>query len=269
MVFAQMSGVQRVRASRVGSGMRETRNAAMRLTSGVIRRVAHISPQDAMFSWSRPLHYFAAGRSARASIDQSLVAAGPREVSRILDFGCGHGRVLRVLRCAFPDAQITAADIDRDGVAFCVQTFGAIGVHSNIDAASISFDGDFDLIWAGSVFTHLDKAGWKSFLALLRNSLAPDAVLVFSVHGPDVERKVRRGERTYSLEPATVAAVLEGYAASGFGYGDYPGMTGYGISIVEPQAARALIEDAGMRVVKHIPVGWDNHQDVVACVRSC
>jgi SAM-dependent methyltransferase len=248
--------------------MQVTRDATMRLASGFIRRVAHISPQDAMFNWSRPLHYFTTGRSARRSIDQSLAAAGRREISRILDFGCGHGRVLRVLRRAFPDAQITAADIDRDGVAFCVRTFGAIGVHSSIDAASISFDCDFDLIWAGSVFTHIDKAGWKAFLALLRNSLAPDAVLVFSVHGPDVERKVRSGERTYSLEPATVASVLEHYAESGFGYGDYPGMTGYGISIVEPQAARALVEDAGLRLVTHIPVGWDNHQDIVACVRA-
>jgi hypothetical protein len=64
-----------------------------------------------------------------------------------------------------------------------------------------------------------------------------------------------------------VASVLDDYRATGFGYGDYGGMTGYGISVVEPQTAQDLVEQAGLRVVDYQPTGCDNHQDVFACVR--
>ena len=47
----------------------------------------------------------------------------------MLDFACGHGRVMRTLKAAFPDALLTACDIDRDGVDFCARTFGAAPVY--------------------------------------------------------------------------------------------------------------------------------------------
>ena len=221
-----------------------------------------------MFNPVSPLHYFAVGRSARECIDASLAAAGKADVRQILDFGCGHGRVLRVLRRMFPAAHITASDIDRDGVDFCARRFGAVGVYSDTDAAAVAFEDDFDLIWAGSVFTHIDKEAWSAFLSRLRDSLASDGVLVFTVGGPYVEQKIRSGENDYGLGQPTATSALSDYAASGFGYGDYPGTNGYGIAIASPQAGQRLVEQAGLRMVNYQPKGWDNHQDVYACVRA-
>ena len=59
------------------------------------------------------------------------------DVKRILDLPCGHGRVLRYLSAAFPEAEITACDIMREGVDFCASTFGAIPVYSQDDPQQI------------------------------------------------------------------------------------------------------------------------------------
>lgn len=237
------------------------------------RRAHKISPRDGMFEPQRygHSHYAAVGQSALSSINGSLTAAEKSDIGRILDFGCGHGRDLRVLRQAFPAARITASDMDRDGVDFCARTFGAIPVYSTTDPAEVKFDDPFDLIWAGSVFTHIDQSAWAGFLKVLASSLTSDGVLVLTTHGPQVARWIEDGSgpvRSYGLDEQTMASVLADYSASGFGYGDYPGWPGYGISLASPEAAGALIEASGLRVVNYTATAWDNHQDVYGCVRA-
>ena len=69
-------------------------------------------------------------------INQCLTAVGTQDVRRVLDFGCGHGRVMRVLKAALPDADLVACDIDEDALSFCAETFGAQPVLSSKGAAS-------------------------------------------------------------------------------------------------------------------------------------
>ena len=235
------------------------------------RRAHKISPRDGMFAPDGYFHYVAVGRSALCCITSSLAAAEKSDIERILDFGCGHGRVLRVLRQAFPAARITASDMDREGVDFCARTFGAIPVYSRTDPAEVKFEEPFDLIWVGSVFTHIDQSAWAGFLKVLASSLTSDGVLVLTTQGPQVAHWLRNGSgpaRFYGLDEQTRASVLADYSASGFGYGDYPGWPGYGISIASPETARALIEASGLRVVIYTATAWDNHQDVYGCVRA-
>src|SRR5262245_27701876 len=123
--------------------------------------------------------YFLWGASALRCIRLAVDAVGKREVGRILDFPCGHGRVLRNLKAAYPAASLTACDIDRDGVDFCASTFGAQGVYSDDNLDTVHLDDGFDLIWVGSLFTHLPDARWPAFLKFLADRLAPEGLLVF------------------------------------------------------------------------------------------
>jgi cyclopropane fatty-acyl-phospholipid synthase-like methyltransferase len=148
-----------------------------------------------MFRWTEPGHYFAVGESARKCIEASLAAAEKRDIRRILDFGCGYGRVLRVLRKEFPDATITASDIDRDAVDFCTAQFGVKGIYSSADPNDVQFDDWFDLIWVGTVFTQLDKTSWEAWLPALRDALADDGVLIFTTIGPPRWRKSETANR--------------------------------------------------------------------------
>src|SRR2546429_4341228 len=95
-------------------------------------------------------HYFSVGLSAFESINAALKAAGTNSVTTILDMPCGHGRVARVLRAAFPTAEISVSDLDTDGVAFCAKQFDAQPLISGPDFSTLNFAKTFDLIWVGS-----------------------------------------------------------------------------------------------------------------------
>src|SRR5579859_3947897 len=123
--------------------------------------------------------YLAIGRSAIHVIDSALTATHSPEPLDILDLPCGHGRVMRHLRHRFPEARIVGCDLLRSGVDFCADRYGATGVYSTKDPASIPVEGLFDLVWVGSLLTHLDAPLWRPFLDFLAFRLSPSGMLIF------------------------------------------------------------------------------------------
>jgi SAM-dependent methyltransferase len=210
-----------------------------------------------------PAHYFSSGYSALFCVRRALDEGGKRPPGSILDFGCGHGRVLRSLAADFPHARLTATDLDAGGVNFCAKTFGAIPVHSSTDLSRVSFDTKFDLIWVGSVFTHLRTERWLSLLELFRSVLTKDGLLVFSTHGDEVARRLREGRcGWYGLETERASEILKGYDKSGFGYSDYRKSRDYGVSLSTPEWVSRRIVDVGFEPVLCQQNGWDDCQDV-------
>ena len=67
--------------------------------------------------------YFEVGKFGVSTVLHSLSLSRLQNVRHILDLPCGHGRVGRHLRAAFPDAQLTFCDLNRSGVDFCSQMF--------------------------------------------------------------------------------------------------------------------------------------------------
>lgn len=234
--------------------------------SGVSR---DISPHDEMFAGDAE-HYFDVGESALRAVQRSLgVLHRPAAtVRRILDLPCGHGRVLRFLRAAFPAAELTACDLNRDGVEFCARTFGAQPVFSHADVERIPLSGEFDLIWCGSLLTHLPRERCAAFLRLFHRALAPGGLVVFTLHGRHHEEELASGRRTVDLAPAQIAALLADYRGEGFGYVDYSAERGYGFSLAHPGfvAGKLLTADA-WRLVGYCEQGWDRRRDVVSLQR--
>jgi SAM-dependent methyltransferase len=170
--------------------------------------------------------YVASGRSGLTCIEMALNAAGKtrRQVTEILDLPCGHGRVLRHLKTAFQTAQTTARDLKRDGVDFCASQFGAIPVYARESPAENKLEPcRFDLIWVGSLLTHLDAPRWRDFLECFRRWLRPGGVLVFPTHGRETYRHLATGESPfdYGLRYWRQTILLRRYERTGFGYGDY------------------------------------------------
>ncbi len=232
-----------------------------------------IAPADGMLMGARDReHYFDCGRSALACIQTALVTASisPSRIMRILDLPCGHGRVLRYLKAAFPEAEITACDLLRDGVDFCSSTFGAKALYSCDEPEAIPLErGSCDLIWVGSLFTHLDAPLWSRLLTVLRDSLAPGGLLVFSTHGRHTYQRVLEGvwDRNISYRRRTM--MLYRYERTGFGYAQYLGSEGYyGLSLSHPAwVTRQLTALGGLRVVNVSETSWDDSHDVFATVR--
>jgi SAM-dependent methyltransferase len=185
----------------------------------------------------------------------------------VLDFGCGHGRVMRMLKAAFPDAQLTACDLDPDAVDYCASQFGAIPAYSSEDVRDLELAGDFDLIWAGSLFTHVDRGLWDQLLSLFDSLLAPRGVLAFSTHGRRSAEMIRTGT-TYGLDSAALAGLSTDYERDGFAYRNYAHSDSYGISLSAPSWVVSQLErHPSLRLLMLKEAGWADHQDVVGCMR--
>jgi SAM-dependent methyltransferase len=228
-----------------------------------------ISPNDLMYR-SNPDGYFPAGMSALAVIERAMAASGTAHVGRILDMGCGHGRVLRALATRFAGAELVACDIDRDGVDYCAEHFGARPVYASTDPSALSLAPDsFDLVWCGSLATHLSFGFWTDHLDRLVELLTGSGVLVFSLHGRFVAHRLRTRSVTYGLDELQIRHVLDGFRLTGFGYVDYQPGADYGLSLTAPSwVCRQLEQRRDLRLIGYEETGWNHHQDVVSCVRE-
>ena len=117
--------------------------------------------------------------AALASIGRSL-----GQSREFLDFGCGCGRLALALRARRPDLRITGCDVDARAVRWCEQNleWGRWVVNAPLPPLPFA-DRSFDLVWGGSVFTHLDADRQDRWLRELRRILTPDGILLASVHG--------------------------------------------------------------------------------------
>lgn len=224
------------------------------------------SPSDTMGRGTRGA-YFLAGASALDCVRKALDRAGKTTPSRILDMPSGHGRVLRVLKAAFPDAEIVACDLDREGVDFCARTLGATPVYSKSDPDELEAGGAFDLIWCGSLFTHLDAPRWSKFLSFFARSLKPDGVVVFTTHG----RHSASVLEWMAVTEEGARTMLDGYDATGFGYVPMPLdiEADYGLAIASPEWVNTQVRASGLTTVDHAAKGWEPpkpEQDAFTCV---
>jgi SAM-dependent methyltransferase len=231
--------------------------------------ITDISPWDPVYSPERHDLYFRWGESAVACIRLALLAAEKEDPSSVLDFACGHGRVMRTVKAAFPDARLTACDIDRAGVDFCARTFGAVPIESSEDPEKIEIEDRFDLIWVGSMFTHLEAERWIGFLRLFESLLEPGGVLVFTTAGRFVIEKMKVGKQSLGLRDSQVEELIADFARDGFGYQEYARRPGWGLARASPAwVCSRLDEVPQLRLVSYFERGWLSSQDVVSCARS-
>jgi len=234
----------------------------------LLRRVdSRISPADGMYTGNGD-HYFNVGLSAIRCIDEALSQAGLESVRAILDMPCGFGRVTRFLARRFPDAHVTGCEIQRDAVRFCQRTFGASPAYSSTDLGRLSLHAAFDLIWCGSLMTHLDAERAVDLLRFFDRHLLPGGLLVFTAHGEYVRQRILRRESRYGLPELDLGLLIATHDRDGYAFADYPGERGYGISLSSPEWIRAAVQRvSGMREVYFSARGWDRHQDVFGFVK--
>ncbi len=226
-----------------------------------------ISENDGMFFGEKETYFFQT-RSAFECIIDALRMHTECNVESILDFACGHGRVMRALRAAFPKSEIVASDSNADGVNYCVKKFDAIGVMSGENPDSINFDNrKFDLIWVGSLLTHLDRKNSKLFYNLFRKLLNENGILICTFHGRFSIGRLN-GEIGYG--DVSKRRIKIGHKLFGYGYSDYSASKNYGISICNPSwIVKELVEpNDDLTMLYHRERGWDLHQDVLAVTKS-
>jgi Methyltransferase domain len=233
-----------------------------------------VSPRENMGEkgW---MHYFATGLDAIRCID-AVLARHPVEPRRILDLPSGWGRVLRFLRVRFPAATLIACDIVYDGPLYCARRFGAQAVLSAGDFDTLVLPGPFDLIWVGSLFSHLDAEHAESLLRLFARTLSADGVLVATTLGTSaIGRFQEAGGPGDQHEPDALTAAVAEYHDVGLGFVDYRrslwpdageaeamATSRYGVAFVSQSWMTAAGERAGLQSIHFQAQDWDSNQDV-------
>jgi SAM-dependent methyltransferase len=121
-----------------------------------------------------------------AAIRDEVVAALPPDYSfqgkRVLDFGCGAGRVLRHFAEEATDATFLGCDIDTEAIDWLNSNLSPpfegfvneLGPPLPLEAANL------DLIYATSVFTHITDQ-WSAWLLEMHRLLKPDGLLLATI----------------------------------------------------------------------------------------
>jgi SAM-dependent methyltransferase len=131
------------------------------------------------------------GWQSRELILELLPEGWSFEGKRILDFGCGAGKVLRTFLAEAESAEFYGCDVHADSVAWLERHFSPpLRVFVNGEAPPLPFpDGHLDLVWAWSVFTHLTDH-WSAWLAELHRVIADDGLLLATFMGQGLAEAV-------------------------------------------------------------------------------
>jgi hypothetical protein len=124
----------------------------------------------------------------------------------------------------------------------------------------------YELIWCGSVLTHVHPGTWTRFLDVFEVHLKPGGYLVFSTAGRRVAARLRDNPRLdLGLTSEAKHRLLDVFGV-GRAYEDYPQQSGYGISLAQPSFVMGLLEQRPtLRLVSFEEMAWGNFQDLVAC----
>jgi SAM-dependent methyltransferase len=152
------------------------------------------------------------GRRSLADFQLALAAIGDAlaEHARILEFGCGCGRIMRWMDDVGRSSTLVGTDIDARAIEWASDnlSFARFDVNDGKPPTRYA-DGQFDLILNHSVFTHLDATYQDLWLAELQRITAPEGVLVLSVHGDYAFQQSERQLTPRSRERREWRATLE------------------------------------------------------------
>ena len=175
---------------------------------------------------------------------------------RVLDFGCGSGRLLRKLG-RLP-GEVHGTDIDPEAIDWCQKNLPFAQSAVNVALPPTSYPDDFfDCIIAISVFTHLDEKMQFVWLAELQRITKPGGALMLSVHG-QVARKNYPEDLKNSVKDDSVRFVV--------GDTGVFKRTGLPDFYQDAHHTRAYVEREWPRyfeILGYVEAGINGHQDAV------
>ena len=111
-------------------------------------------------------------------------------ISTFFDFGCGCGRLLLTASQRWVNVSLYGCDVDHRGIQWCRNNLDSVELIVNEPLPPLPYNNDmFDVIWCGSVFTHLDENHQDLWLNELKRIMKTGGILLASVHGPHCWRK--------------------------------------------------------------------------------
>lgn len=185
------------------------------------------------------------GRLAAESIREALIRDGTTidEMGRLLDFGCGCGRVIRHWK-GLPASEVYGCDYNSRPIEWDRRNLAFAHFETNQAMPPLPFsDAHFDLIYALSVFTHLTEEAQRAWVAELSRVLRPGAYLLLTACGESYFNQLAPDERDRF---AAGELVVKNATAAGHNSC---------LAYHPPTYVRGRFSDGSFAVVQHLPSG--------------
>lgn len=129
-------------------------------------------------------HYLSAGLNAYKLVNTLVSARNGewKQVNSFLDFASGYGRLTRFMTLQLPASAIWVSDIKPNAVEWQKEIFGVQGFPSSYEPETLEPGRKFDLIYVGSLFSHLPEDLFHRWLRRLYEWLSDTGMLIFTVH---------------------------------------------------------------------------------------
>jgi SAM-dependent methyltransferase len=202
-----------------------------------------------------PGSYLGNGKVSARILKEAIENASVRfpDAARVLDFGCGPGRVITWFHQEHENWKFFGTDIDAEAIGWArshlseIATFGCNPHMPPFEYA----DEFFDFVYSISIFTHLPEDMQTAWLAELARVTKPGGYLVLTTHGgtlipPEYQYLLKTGFH-YSADAKTE------------GLPDF-----YQTSYQTEEYVRRVWSQF-FTVERHVTRGLQNHQDVVVC----
>jgi hypothetical protein len=98
--------------------------------------------------------------------------------------------------------------------------------------------------------------------------LSDTGLLVISNHGKFVVDRISLKEYSYGLTAVALEYLVERYQLTGYGYVDYEGVEGYGISVISRHWLEGFFASGRCAIVDYLDHELDDHHDVLFAKKS-
>ncbi|MBP9205344.1 MAG: class I SAM-dependent methyltransferase [Kofleriaceae bacterium] len=149
-------------------------------------RLSSANPPDDVHSMSRSWLGCGGSMGHADMIIDSLLSCGeaPDASTRVLDFGCSSGRVIRVLHAGFPDWTCHGCDPNTGAVAWASANLPGVNFFASKSLPPLPLaDGSLDLAYAISIWSHFNQASGLRWLEEMHRVLRPGGRLLMTTHG--------------------------------------------------------------------------------------
>jgi SAM-dependent methyltransferase len=180
----------------------------------------------------------------------------------VLDFGVGCGRVARRFAEVFAAARIVGADIDAEAIRWLQDNYGGrYGTFLELPfepPCSLPSD-SFDLVYAVSVFTHLNEDMQFGWLDELRRLTRRGGYVILTVHG---DHYVSKFPEDWRNEISGRGIFFNDKAETTLGLPDFYKNTYHTKAYIEREWARYF------KLIAYEDMGCEGHQDLILLQRA-
>jgi SAM-dependent methyltransferase len=177
-----------------------------------------------IYTGDNPDYHLDGGFGNAADISRLAAEFGVpvNDARNVLDFGCGTSRILRYLVEFIPGPQYYGSEVFEDNVKWGTAAFPEVRYlhQGNLPPLPLA-SGQFDLVYAYSIFSHLDENSHHQWLGEFSRIIRAGGLLIITVQSVTLLNRCRADPEmaaSLSMTTSDLTNVVRQFEANGFAF---------------------------------------------------